>query len=127
MKSLLSIKKLLRSKAALLVAGCVAVPMFVGAEQEARLEITGKEKTRFLGFCISEDGKHEKKLEGMTPAEFQIDMKLHRCEVKPEDTKASLGVRLFHQRQVVFEKTKPEEAVSGIEFVIPLGRKPAKK
>jgi len=98
------------------------VPFVVMGESGARLEIRSKEKVRFFGVCVSEDGKQEKKIEGVAPAEFQIDMKLHRCEIKPEDKKKSLGIRLFHQRQVIFEKTKPETATSGIEFVIPWGK-----
>jgi len=93
------------------------------SDEKIRMEIEGAPKLKFFGLCVSEDGAQKKRIEGVLPAEVDIDYKLHKCQVSSEDSKTNLGIRLFHNRKLVFEK-KDIPPTAGIEFVIPLsGRK----
>lgn len=91
-------------------------------EEHFKMEISGEPKMKFFGLCVSEDGATQKKIEGVLPAEVQLDYKIQKCQVKGEASKQALGVRLFHNRKMLFEK-KDIPPTAGIEFVIPLSRK----
>ena len=86
-----------------------------------KLEIESSPGIRFEGICVSTDPVEEKKIEGTSSGEYQLNAQIHKCTFKKVD--APINIRVYQNRQLIYSKASKTPPTAGIEFVIPLGKK----
>lgn len=112
---------------------CLTVLLFLSfagtslrAESEnTTLEFKGTPGISFFGICSSVEPYKEKKIEGVSPAEVQMDVHFSKCKIERKAEAGELTVRVFQGRRELLDKRDIPPS-SGIELVFSAGRKKIK-
>lgn len=93
--------------------------MIISAEPSSTvLEFSGNKRVEFFGLCVSKETGEQKRIEGVTPAKIYLDVNIEKCSIKKKTSEGTLKIRLFHNQELVTDKTLSPSS-SGIELVIP--------
>jgi hypothetical protein len=101
------------------------IPFILIADEKdssTSLKIEGTPGTKFMGICASADSpQQQRKIEGVVPAEIDLNINLQKCSIKSEGKSGKIIVRLFQNRRLIHQD-QMDAPFAGIEFSIPLGK-----